>query len=74
VAPYTPNAPKKIYMYHLHHVDQTARVNHSTWEMVAIDSTPVGPALPIELASVTPQPLSDSIRLALFPASRFMQV
>ncbi len=72
--PYTVDAPKKIYFYHLHHLGPHGAVERSTWEAVAIDSSSVVRALPHELAPLAQQPLSGAVKLAVFPVSRFMQV
>lgn len=72
--PYTSDAPKKIYLYHLHQLGLSGTVERSTWEAVAIDSSPVHRALPPELAFLPQQQLSAAVQLVLFPVSRVMQV
>lgn len=45
VSPYSPHNPKKVYLHHTHHLvggEGGLSVNHSTWDVVAIDSVRSG--------------------------------
>lgn len=72
--PYTVDAPKKIYFYHMHHVGQSGAVERSTWEVMAIDSSSVLRTLPAKLASLPQGELSGGAQLAVNPVHTFMQV
>lgn len=72
--PYTVDVPKKIYMYHMHHVDAAGHVQKSTWDLAAIDSAPVSWALPADLASLPREEWEKPNQLVLYPVNNFMQV
>lgn len=72
--PYTLRAPKKVYMYHMHHVGQAGTVAKSTWDLAAIDSAPVSWALPDSLASLPRGDWDPRSQIVLFPVHHFMQV
>ena len=76
--PYTAAAPKKVYLYHVHNVGgegQGSAQQQCTWEVLTLDSGPVQRALPPGLAGLQELPaFSAGDTLALYPASRFMQV
>ena len=73
VQPYTAEAPKKVYMYHMHHVE-AGRVASSTWDLAAIDSSPVSWALPSSLASLPVAEWDSDSQIVLYPVNNFMQV
>lgn len=72
--PYTVDVPKKIYMYHMHHVDGAGHVQKSTWDLAAIDSAPVSLALPADLASLPEEDWEKPSQLVLYPVNNYMQV
>ena len=72
--PYTMDVPKKIYMYHMHHLDSAGHVQNSTWDLAAIDSAPVSWALPAGLASLPQEEWKKPSQLVLYPVNNFMQV
>ncbi len=72
--PYTVDVPKKIYMYHMHHVDGAGHVQKSTWDLAAIDSAPVSWALPTDLASLPGEEWKKPNQLVLHPVNKYMQV
>ncbi|CAL8467649.1 g7187 [Coccomyxa elongata] len=71
--PYTVDVPKKIYMYHMHHVDGAGHVQKSTWDLAAIDSAPVSWALPADLASLPGEEWKKPNQLVLHPVNNYMQ-
>ena len=77
VLPYSPHNPKKVYLHHTHHLvggEGGLGVNHSTWDVVAIDSVPVRQALPEGLAGEPELVFDGAEHLNLFPVNKFMQV
>lgn len=75
--PYSAHAPKKVYLYHVHNLDAGpgSAQQQYTWEILTLDAGPVQRALPADLAGLQ-ELLSFQAdeTLALYPASRFMQV
>ena len=77
VSPYSPHNPKKVYLHHTHHLVEGKGglgVNHSTWDVVAIDSVSVRQALPEGLAGEPELAFDGAAHLNLFPVNKFMQV
>ena len=77
VSPYSPRNPKKVYLHHTHHLVGGVgglRVNHSTWDVVAIDSVSVRQALPEGLAGEPELAFEGAEHINLFPVNKFMQV
>ncbi len=75
--PYTLQNPKKVYLHHTHHlVEGTGGlgVNHSTWDVVAIDSGSVRQALPKALAPRHELSFRAAEHINLYPVNNFMQV
>ena len=75
--PYTLQNPKKIYLHHTHYLVEGnggLGVNHSTWDIVAIDSGSVRQALPEALAFRQELSFNATEHINLYPVNNFMQV
>ena len=76
-SPYTARNPKKVYLHHTHHLVEEGgglAVNHSTWDVVAIDTVPVRRALPAALAGRPELAFDGGEHINLYPVNKFMQV
>ena len=76
-SPYTSRNPKKVYLHHTHHLVEGSgglAVNHSTWDVVGIDSVPVRQALPKALANRQELRFRAQEHINLYPVNNFMQV
>jgi len=76
-SPYTSRNPKKVYLHHTHHLVEDSgglAVNHSTWDVVGIDSVPVRQALPKALANRQELRFRAREHINLYPVNNFMQV
>ena len=76
-SPYTSANPKKVYLHHTHHLVEGGdglAVNHSTWDIIAIDSVPVRQALPGALASKQELVFQGSEHINLYPVNQVIQV
>ena len=75
--PYTLQNPKKVYLHHTHHLLEGSgglEVNHSTWDVVGIDSGPIRQALPQALATRKELSFRATEHINLYPVNNFMQV
>ncbi len=76
-SPYTSANPKKVYLHHTYHLVEGRNgldVNHSTWDIIAIDSVPVRQALPEVLKGKQELVFQGSEHINLYPVSQVMQV
>eukprot|EP00884_Botryococcus_braunii_P019869 jgi/Botrbrau1/6566/Bobra.40_2s0030.1 len=69
---YADQAPKKIFLQHLHEIGEGGEVQRSSWTAASIDSVPVQQHLPSTL-TWTPLPRHRSPWLAIHPVSTVLQ-